>query len=511
MKISMGFICKALEKKGVNIELLSETGARFSHASVLEFAPDGEWPDDAVYICGLVDMNEPRKYPSALIVVSQTQDARAKVPGVPDAAYVSCADIFSIFYLLTNIFETYNRWETQITSIILEGGSLQDIMDCTCMVTRNPGYVTDGSLYVIAMVKDTDMEEMSAAWRFQCTHHYWPMNLTMAMINGNVLNDIKNSGTPKFYPADIFYMRYCAAAVSDGKAFYGYLYIIEVYSLLDQTDLEVMERLRDLIVYYYRHNRIAPDAGTGMFYENIFISAAKGEFQGQGESLKKELSIIGWQDDDRFQTVTLDIGLGGDADMLRGIGGIFDSELGGKVFYLDGYLNCVFSYRESRLFESRVKHYINKFSARCGVSMEFSDLQDLKYYHRQAVFALEHGKTSEKADDGDGNWCTYEALFPYHMGVTLKSALEKEDMWSSQMERLRDYDEKHNTDYVNTLYWYLQEERNVARTAKSMHTHRNTVQYRLDRIDEIIKLDLSDPAVRIRLLLEIFCIKAGEL
>ena len=69
------------------------------------------------------------------------------------------------------------------------------------------------------------------------------------------------------------------------------------------------------------------------------------------------------------------------------------------------------------------------------------------------------------------------------------------------LTRLRRYDERHGTDFYNTLYQYLLAERNVVATAKALFIHRNSMIYRLQRIQQLLDVDLDDPNVRLYLLL----------
>ena len=54
-------------------------------------------------------------------------------------------------------------------------------------------------------------------------------------------------------------------------------------------------------------------------------------------------------------------------------------------------------------------------------------------------------------------------------------------------------------DLFHTLEVYLDEGGNTVQTARSLHIHRSTLNYRLDRIRDICACDLSDPATRINL------------
>ncbi|MCD8217944.1 MAG: helix-turn-helix domain-containing protein [Clostridiales bacterium] len=66
---------------------------------------------------------------------------------------------------------------------------------------------------------------------------------------------------------------------------------------------------------------------------------------------------------------------------------------------------------------------------------------------------------------------------------------------------LRGYDAVHHTDFYETLHIYLKKERNIAETARQMHLHRNTLLYRLKRLEELVPADLDDDRTRLHLLL----------
>jgi len=62
------------------------------------------------------------------------------------------------------------------------------------------------------------------------------------------------------------------------------------------------------------------------------------------------------------------------------------------------------------------------------------------------------------------------------------------------------YDKKTGGNLTKALYTYLSHERNAAQTAKALYVHRNTMLYKIRKIEEIIGQDLNDPKLRERLL-----------
>ncbi|MEG6584823.1 PucR family transcriptional regulator [Dendrosporobacter sp. 1207_IL3150] len=67
------------------------------------------------------------------------------------------------------------------------------------------------------------------------------------------------------------------------------------------------------------------------------------------------------------------------------------------------------------------------------------------------------------------------------------------------IEPLNEYDRKNQMDLVNSLFVYFEEKCNAAKTAKRLFVHRNTLDYRLRKIEEITSRSLDDPYDRLTL------------
>ena len=63
------------------------------------------------------------------------------------------------------------------------------------------------------------------------------------------------------------------------------------------------------------------------------------------------------------------------------------------------------------------------------------------------------------------------------------------------------YDKAHKTNLHDVLYYYLLNNKNVGKTAASLYMHRNTVLNKLDKILELVKLDLNDNLLCQRLII----------
>ncbi|HEX8221718.1 MAG TPA: helix-turn-helix domain-containing protein [Chloroflexia bacterium] len=67
------------------------------------------------------------------------------------------------------------------------------------------------------------------------------------------------------------------------------------------------------------------------------------------------------------------------------------------------------------------------------------------------------------------------------------------------IEPLRRYDREHNGDLLKTLSAYLRHGGNSVRTANALFIHRNSLRYRLARLQALTSLDPDDPDARLAL------------
>lgn len=71
--------------------------------------------------------------------------------------------------------------------------------------------------------------------------------------------------------------------------------------------------------------------------------------------------------------------------------------------------------------------------------------------------------------------------------------------YEERLGGLRDYDRVHRSHLVRTLDAYFASGGSLSTTARQLQTHRNTVLYRLRRVEELLHANLRDPQVALEL------------
>lgn len=88
-------------------------------------------------------------------------------------------------------------------------------------------------------------------------------------------------------------------------------------------------------------------------------------------------------------------------------------------------------------------------------------------------------------------------IYKLLMGIDDKEIIN--DFCEGSIRPLLDYDEKNNSDLSTVLRCYLKHDGSVKETADEMFVHRNTINYKLGKIQELLGMDLSSLDSRLQI------------
>jgi sugar diacid utilization regulator len=127
------------------------------------------------------------------------------------------------------------------------------------------------------------------------------------------------------------------------------------------------------------------------------------------------------------------------------------------------------------------------FHLTIGHSRLAADPVDLYRAGNEARLAVNVGEAEERALLAFEDTGAYRLLLP----AISEDPRELERFYSETVAPLSSYDEQYETELVATVEAYLDNDGNVAATAKQLFTHRHTIRYRLERVRELCGHDVS--------------------
>ena len=136
-----------------------------------------------------------------------------------------------------------------------------------------------------------------------------------------------------------------------------------------------------------------------------------------------------------------------------------------------------------------------EFQLKILISAPIDDLFTLPQLYRTAREALELMKDARFHGE---SVCSAQQL---RTPLLLKNLEGRGDLISPELRRLAVHDREKGTQYCETLYHYLTCCHSLIKTSNALYTHRNTVLYRIRRLQEDFLIPLEEPSQHADLLL----------
>lgn len=161
----------------------------------------------------------------------------------------------------------------------------------------------------------------------------------------------------------------------------------------------------------------------------------------------------------------------------------------------------------SHEINSFVERFVHKMEKRFGIksikpafSSIYSDYQKISKAYKETLTVL---SIKEKFPSDTTNIHSYQNMGIYQLIDLLLEQRKQEEYENQALQKLHEYDCKYNSNLVETLEIFLNNDSNTSEVAKVLNIHVNTLSYRLKRICEISEIDLKDPNQKMVLYLDL--------
>jgi DNA-binding PucR family transcriptional regulator len=141
----------------------------------------------------------------------------------------------------------------------------------------------------------------------------------------------------------------------------------------------------------------------------------------------------------------------------------------------------------------------------CGVSLVFNDFLGLKPAFLQCKTAL-----ASRAGGLDEAIHRFEMRYAEHVIRALDDSTSLKSLCHPQVVRLHRLEGPKGPEYVRTLQTYLAHGRSATAAAARLFVHRNTLLYRIKRIEEVLAIDLESADEQMLFMLYLSCLILGR-
>lgn len=133
-----------------------------------------------------------------------------------------------------------------------------------------------------------------------------------------------------------------------------------------------------------------------------------------------------------------------------------------------------------------------------GISSRHDEFTEMVSAFKEAAAAQIVAEAQQK------NELFFDKIGIYRLLFTTNNKILLQKMHDSLLHPLVEFDNKHNSQLYNTLQTYLFNNNSLKLTAQIEFTHRNTINYRIIKIRNILDCDFDDAAMRFELMLAFY-------
>lgn len=159
-----------------------------------------------------------------------------------------------------------------------------------------------------------------------------------------------------------------------------------------------------------------------------------------------------------------------------------------KIIYVIKDSNFLFLHEI--LNTAKSDRYFN--DSKISVSDYGESVSDLADLYEHAAVALEINSSEDQIN-------YYENLGIFKILVAVKNQKVLQKFYDETLGKIEELESAKKEDYLKTLSLYLKNGGNILQVAEKNNAHRNTILYRLNRMEEILNADFSDGETRTKL------------
>ena len=405
-----------------------------------------------------------------------------------DMILLDFEDAYVVFNEIQRMVEFYNDWEMGIMRAIDEGASLTEILELTLPV-----------LDATILVTDAGHSELGIAHHPTERPHFNLIDGHLSSEDVIRLNAILQQHSDRHGP---YLLDDGSQSLDIIRNFHakngeliGWFVAMEAGEFHRESRMQLSEAFCHLLDFWFKINESALLFSP---QSSLFINILDGK-ETDLATIHYKQEGIGWEGNPEMQLFVVDPAASTPLDIQYLQKALSSSFSAVYCFRYAADILIIVNYsRISRdEFSVQLASALKKRKTFCGSSFCFRELRELATYYRQAELALRYGDHIP----GTINHCEDFTLEYIRQQINESLTVS---ILSPVLDTLKQYDASAGTEYYKTLGVYLLNERDQTKAADILCVHRNTLIYRIKKIESVISIDLNDSRKRFAVLLSYY-------
>ena len=405
--------------------------------------------------------------------------------------------------VIQHVFDFHCDWEDTIIAALKANRSLQEVVDLSYRIFKNPMVISDINFRVHGITRFYGTNDVDAEWR--CLRETGCHSLKAAKSISELQKRRSIESANGAFALNVSmpntrYARLCMELTSGGNSI-GRVLVVEKNHQFNPGDYKLLEHLAHLISEYASSNK----SQTLQYrYGNILATLIENGTVQKGD-LDRLVEYAGWTCSSRLRAYV--IVRDGDSSALsrQYAMNLLQSALPDAVVFPYGdEIVAVADDEQSPINELKNKLRAKmKSDTMCvGASLCFEDISNINKYYHQARFALDSSRNLAPAK-GVAEFYDYGVI----SFISTPLGDHSSRNCHPDVRRLWEQSKERGAEDISTLRQYLLNDRNLVKAAQTLYIHRNTLIYRLKRIEEQFEYGFDDPYTRQYMLISLLALE----
>jgi hypothetical protein len=409
-----------------------------------------------------------------------------------DIIIIDHADLAEVFNRIIYAFDKFRRWDEKLLRARYEPNPYQAILEAAHEIFQCPMFFGNRNMHIYAITRQYTKEQLYEEWDDVKALNTMPVRFLERLKYLNMTEKYPNEVDPAIMPAwpDTKFEYHIRTNCYVNKTIWGHFYIYWYRKAVSPAIPQLTRHVADIYGQMLQEKQGINSDKYSIY--SWLIELLDGHDIAI-EVIRPIYWSLKWDEADTLVLYKISTSAAG-----------YDHTL---VYWLcDSFGEIspnaiIFPYNESIIIIARdigkqmqmvqecIVRLISVSDYHCGASFSFTGLMNIVTYYKQAAYAIQH------APDQGGKLHAFKDCPLEGLASEIKSRLRWQEWVPPSLFKLIDSDATQGTEYYVTLYQLLVHKWHLGNTARALYIHRNTLLYRLEKMEHLLEVDIHNESI----------------
>lgn len=393
-----------------------------------------------------------------------------------------------------------SQFSLRLVKTLSKESGLQALVDLGYEILGNPFTITDYSVKLLASTGETKVSD-DPVWNELKTNNNFIFQTFSYYIRNSLFTEIAKNEAPFFWTDPYCKYPRLIGKIRLNKRDVASIVVCAHNRDFTESDKELVSLLCDAFSIELQKTKYL-DFSQGLMHQSFLYDLIDGKFEDERLILER-LKVLGLKFKSKLFVINVDIqNLDASRSTLPYMRDKIENQLSNaKAIVYNQNVVVLVSCESTKHFQEvelkTLKEFIKTNNLQAGISRPFSKIRDVHEHYLETVEAIKLGSFINR----EQHFYRYEDFIIFDLISNYSHGEKCKNLIHPSILKLIAYDKANGTEYVHSFYTYLRNFKSIKDSADALNIHRNTLFHRIEKIENLLKVDLNDGDVLFQLYL----------